>query len=32
MQVLIDPTMDVGPIRATLVATLRQAFSANGRD
>ena len=29
MQVLIDPTMDVDPIRATCVATLRQAFSAN---
>ena len=30
MQVLIDPTMDVDPIRATCVATLRQAFSADG--
>jgi len=30
MQVLVDPTMDVDPIRATCVATLRQAFSANG--
>ena len=29
MQVLVDPTMDIAPIRATLVATLRQAFSAN---
>jgi AcrR family transcriptional regulator len=29
MQVLIDPAMDVDPIRATCVATLRQAFSAN---
>lgn len=30
MQVLIDPAMNVDPIRATCVATLRQAFSANG--
>jgi AcrR family transcriptional regulator len=30
MQVLIDPAMDVDPIRVTCVATLRQAFSANG--
>ena len=28
MQVLVDPTMDVDPIRATCVATLRQAFSS----
>jgi len=28
IQLLIDPTMDVDPIRATCVATLRQAFSA----
>jgi AcrR family transcriptional regulator len=27
MQVLIDPTMNVDPIRATLVATLRQGFT-----
>jgi AcrR family transcriptional regulator len=30
IQLLIDPTMDVDPIRATCVATLRQAFSADG--
>jgi AcrR family transcriptional regulator len=30
IQVLIDPSMDLGPIRATYLATLRQAFSANG--
>jgi len=29
IQLLIDPTMDVDPIRATCVATLRQAFSAS---
>jgi AcrR family transcriptional regulator len=29
IQLLIDPTMDVDPIRATCVATLRQAFSTN---
>jgi AcrR family transcriptional regulator len=28
MQALIDPAMDLNPIRATCVATLRQAFSA----
>ena len=30
MQVLIDPAMEVDPIRVTCVATLRQAFSTNG--
>jgi AcrR family transcriptional regulator len=30
IQVLIDPAMDLGPIRATYLATLRQAFAANG--
>jgi AcrR family transcriptional regulator len=30
IQVLIDPAMDLGPIRATYLATLRQAFSASG--
>jgi AcrR family transcriptional regulator len=30
IQVLIDPAMDLEPIRATYLATLRQAFSANG--
>jgi AcrR family transcriptional regulator len=30
IQVLIDPAMDLDPIRATYLATLRQAFSANG--
>jgi AcrR family transcriptional regulator len=29
IQLLIDPTMDVDPIRATCVTTLRQAFSAS---
>jgi len=29
IQMLIDPTMDVDPIRVTCVATLRQAFAAN---
>jgi AcrR family transcriptional regulator len=30
IQVLIDPAMDLNPIRATYLETLRQAFSANG--
>jgi AcrR family transcriptional regulator len=30
IQVLIDPAMDLDPIRATYLATLRKAFSANG--
>ena len=30
IQVLIDPLMDLDPIRATYLETLRQAFSANG--
>jgi AcrR family transcriptional regulator len=29
IQALIDPAMDLGPIRATYVATLRKAFSTN---
>ena len=32
IQLLIDPTMDVDPIRATCVATLRQAFSTGDSD
>lgn len=31
IQVLIDPTMDLAPIRATYLTTLRQAFSATAR-
>jgi AcrR family transcriptional regulator len=30
VQMLIDPAMDVDPIRVTFVATLRQAFSTSG--
>ncbi|HXA38685.1 MAG TPA: TetR/AcrR family transcriptional regulator [Phenylobacterium sp.] len=30
IQVLIDPAMDLNPIRATYLATLRHAFSASG--
>jgi AcrR family transcriptional regulator len=30
IQVLIDPAIDLDPIRATYLATLRQALSANG--
>jgi len=30
IQLLIDPTMDIDPIRATCVTTLRQAFSSGG--
>jgi AcrR family transcriptional regulator len=30
VQVLIDPAMDLDPIRATYLATLRQAFAAGG--
>jgi AcrR family transcriptional regulator len=30
IQVLIDPAMDLGPIRDTYLATLRQAFSVDG--
>jgi AcrR family transcriptional regulator len=30
IQVLIDPAMDLDPIRATYLATLRRAFSADG--
>jgi AcrR family transcriptional regulator len=30
IQVLIDPAMDLDPIRVTYLATLRQAFSADG--
>jgi AcrR family transcriptional regulator len=30
IQVLIDPTVDLDPIRATYLATLRQAFSTSG--
>src|ERR1700744_489808 len=30
IQVLIDPAMDLNPIRATYLAPLRQAFSASG--
>jgi AcrR family transcriptional regulator len=29
IQVLIDPTMDLGPVRATYLATLRLAFAEN---
>jgi AcrR family transcriptional regulator len=32
IQVLIDPAMDLGPIRATYLATLRRAFCATSGD